>query len=144
MKGGGVTFGPRNNRNFKKLMPKKMRRVALFSALSAKARANEIFVLDQYNAKEIKTKDFAKMVKALPIRFEALFVLPAHHEMLEKSAQNMPNVKAMLVNYLNIRDLRKYDRVVFLEESLKKMEEVFKEKKATSTKEKAKKVTVKK
>lgn len=128
MKGGGVTFGPRNNRNFKKMMPKKMRRVALFSALSAKARANEIFVLDQYDAQKIKTKDFAKMVKALPIRFEALFVIPEHHETLEKSAKNMPNIKAMLVNYLNIRDLKKYDRVVFLEESLKKMGEVFKEK----------------
>lgn len=126
MRGGGITFGPRNVRNFKKMMPKKMRRLALFSALSEKARGNEIFALDEYKSETAKTKTFAQMIKMLPIpRGEALFVIATRDEILEKSARNLPKVKTILVNYLNIGDLRKFDRVVFLENALEKMKEIF-------------------
>lgn len=125
MRGGGVTFGPRNVRNFKKMMPKKMRRLALFSALSEKARSNEIFVLDTFEGKAPKTKDFQKMVKALPVKRDAVFFMAEKNEVFEKSSRNLPNVKTILVNYLNIRDLRKYDNVIFLQDAIKKMETIF-------------------
>lgn len=126
MRGGGVTFGPRNVRNFKKMMPKKMRRLALFSALSEKARSSEIFALDEFKTESIKTKVFVQMVKALPIpRGEALFVLGERNETLEKSARNLPKIKTILINYLNIGDLRKFDRVVFLENAIEKMKQIF-------------------
>lgn len=125
MKGGGVTFGPRNVRNFKRMMPKKMRRLALFSALSEKARSNEVLVLDTYETASVKTKIFVDMVKALPVKQDALFILDSRNEMFEKSARNIANVKTMLVNYLNISDLRKYEKIIFLEKALDAMKKVF-------------------
>jgi large subunit ribosomal protein L4 len=125
MKGGGVTFGPRNERNFKRMMPKKMRRLALFSALSEKARSNDIFVLEKFDTKTPKTKEFLTMVKALPVRRDAVFVVSEKNATFEKSSRNLENVKTLVVNYLNIRDLRKYDNVIFLKDALEKMKEVF-------------------
>jgi len=124
-KGGGVAMGPRNNRNFTKDMPKKQRRKALFSALSLKAKDGNIAAIDKYASKEIKTKDFVAMLDKLPKAKRTLFVLDQKNEVLEKSANNVPNVKTLLVNYLNIADLVKYEKVVFLEPALKKAEEVF-------------------
>jgi len=123
--GGGVAFGPRNNRNYKQMMPKKQRRLALFSALSMKMKEDKILGLDKYDAKEIKTKDFGAMLSKLPLEKDVLFVLPKKNSVIEKSANNLPYVKTILVNYINIADLQKYDKVVFLEESLKKLEEIF-------------------
>lgn len=123
--GGGVAFGPRNNRNFTKTMPKKQRRLALFSALSAKLDEKKILALDDYNATEIKTKNLMNLLHKLPIEKDVLIVLPTKNEVLQKSGNNLPFVKSLLVNYLNIADLQKYDTVLFLEESLKKMESIF-------------------
>jgi len=125
MIGGGVSFGPRNARNYKRMMPKKQRRLALFSALSQKAREDKVFGLDNYDVKEIKTKTFTAMLSKLPIEKDVLFVLPSKNEIITKSSRNLPNVKTILTNYLNIADLQKYDKVVFLEESFQKLEEVF-------------------
>ncbi len=124
-KGGGVVFGPRNTRNFKVDMPKKQRRKALFSALSAKAKNNEIFALESYEAKEVKTKPFAEMIKKLPVERNLLVVIPGKNEIIQKSSANIPNVKTIIVNYLNIADLQKYRKIMFLSESFKKLEEVF-------------------
>ncbi|HMR01149.1 MAG TPA: 50S ribosomal protein L4 [Candidatus Gracilibacteria bacterium] len=130
--GGGVAHGPRNNRNFKKDMPKKQRRLALFSALSAKLGENKIIALDKYEG-EVKTKPFAEMLKKLPIEKEVLVVVAEKNELIQKSSSNIPFAKSLLVNYLNIADLQKYDTVLFEEAALKKIEEVFIEK--TSNKE---------
>ena len=124
-KGGGVAMGPRSNRNFEKDMPKKQRRKALFSALSLKMKDGGIAALDKYEAKEIKTKDFLEMLNKLPEARRTLVVLDKKNEILEKSARNIPNVKILLVNYLNIADLVKYEKVLFLEPALKKAEEIF-------------------
>ncbi|MFC1655569.1 50S ribosomal protein L4 [Patescibacteria group bacterium] len=137
LKGGGVIFGPRNTRNFEVDMPKKQRRKALFSALSAKAKNNEIFALENYEAKEVKTKPFAEMVKKLPVDRNVLVVIPGKDEMVQKSSANIPNVKTIIVNYLNIADLQKYRKVMFLSESLKKLEEVFGSKKKSEPKKAA-------
>jgi large subunit ribosomal protein L4 len=132
-KGGGVVFGPRNTRNFTVDMPKKQRRKALLSALSVKAKDNEIFALEGYDAKEAKTKLFAQMIAKLPVERNVLVVLPEKNEIIQKSSANIPNVKTILVNYLNIADLQKYRKVMFLTEALKKMEEVFSSKQGKTT-----------
>lgn len=124
-KGGGVAFGPRNVRNFKQDMPKKQRRLALFSTLSQKLRDNQVIGLDKYESPEIKTKTFAETIGKMPIEKDVLVVLSAKDENLTKSARNLPNVKTLLVNYLNIADLQKYETVLFLEEAISEMEKHF-------------------
>lgn len=122
--GGGVAHGPRNNRNYTKQMPKKQRRLALFSALSVKLTENKIMAIDKYEG-EMKTKAFVEMIQNLPIEKDVLVVLPEKNAVIEKSGNNIPTVKTLLVNYLNIADLQKYDSIIFLESALKKAEEIF-------------------
>lgn len=123
--GGGVAFGPRKVRNFEKMMPKKQRRQALFSALSQKLREEKILGLDLYQSPEIKTKNFSEMLAKLPADKDILFILAGKNELISKSARNLPNVKTLTVNYLNLADLQKYDKVIFLEEALEKIESIF-------------------
>ncbi len=127
--GGGVAFGPRNVKNYKRDMPKKQRRLALFSALSQKLKENKVIGLDNYETTEIKTKTLAIVLSKLPAEKDLLIVLPVKNEVLTKSANNLPHVKTILVNYLNIADLQKYDTVVFLEEAIDKMSTIFLSKK---------------
>lgn len=124
-KGGGVAFGPRNVRNFEKLMPKKQRRLALFSMLSRKAKDNDILVLESFTGEKPQTKAFAGLMKKLPVKRDALIVTADKNETLEKSARNIANVKTILVNYLNIKDLLTFDTVVFLKKAIAEMEKVF-------------------
>ena len=130
LRGGGVVFGPRNNRNFSKDMPKKQRRKALFSALSEKARNNEVIGLESYEAKEPKSKEFAAMLGKLPVDRNALVVIAGKDAIIQKSSSNIANAKTILAGYLNIHDLQKYKKVIFLKDSISKMEEVFLAKKA--------------
>ncbi|MBI5415171.1 50S ribosomal protein L4 [Candidatus Peregrinibacteria bacterium] len=124
-KGGGVIFGPRAERNYEKLMPKRMRREALFSALSSKAHDSEIVVLDSFSSKTPKTKIFVEMLKKLPVKEKILIVLPGSDTIFEKSTRNIPNVRVILVSYLNVVDLLWADSLLFLEASLEKAEEIF-------------------
>lgn len=124
-RGGGIAFGPRNVRNFSLNMPKKARRSALFSCLSQKAADSKIFALDSYKADSPKTKDFSAMVAKLPEGRSLLIVLEEKNEVLEKSANNLPDVKTILVDYLNPHDLLTYDNIMFMEASLKRAEELF-------------------
>lgn len=125
MRGGGVIFGPLNTRNFSKNMPRKQRRKALFSALSEKARNNEIIALEEYKAKTPKTKEFVAMLKKLPIERSVLVVIPEKNEIIQKSSNNLPNTKTIIANYLNIQDLQKYKKVLLLKDSVKTIKEVF-------------------
>ena len=122
---GGAVFGPRNTRNYKLNMPKKERRMALFSCLSQKAAEKKVFALDQYKAEAPKTKDFAAMMTKLPEGRSLLVIIDKKDRVIEKSASNLPNVKTILVDYLNPHDLLKFDNVMFLEASLKRAEELF-------------------
>ena len=124
-RGGGIVFGPRNVRNYEKQLPKKIRRAALFSCLSQKATENAVFALDKFEVKTPRTKDFLAMFKKLPVERSLLVVMLEKDMNLEKSANNLPNVKIILVDYLNPHDLLKYEKVMFLEPALKKAEELF-------------------
>ncbi|MBU1017813.1 50S ribosomal protein L4 [Patescibacteria group bacterium] len=122
---GGVAFGPRNVRNYDKQMPKKARRAALFSGLSQKVSSQAVFALDKFEVKTPKTKDFKSLFDKLPVERSLLVVLGERDINLEKSAANLPNVKIILVDYLNLHDLLKYEKVMFMESALKKAEELF-------------------
>lgn len=128
-RGGGAVFGPRNTRNFKKDMPKKQRRKALFATLSAKVKENQVIALEKYGNTEYKTKKIVELIDKLPIEKNVLIVTPEKNVYLEKSSNNIPYVKTLLVNYLNIADILKYEKILFLKESLKKLEEIFLKKK---------------
>ncbi|MEK7126520.1 MAG: 50S ribosomal protein L4 [Patescibacteria group bacterium] len=124
-KGGGVTFGPRNVRNFVKDMPKKQRRLALFSALSEKARNNEIIALEDYKTERPRTKDFAAMLKKLPIKRNVLVIIPEKDPSIQKSSKNIAFAKTILASYANIHDLQKYGSILLLKKTVEKMKETF-------------------
>lgn len=123
--GGGVVFGPNNTRNFELDMPKKQRRGALFAALSAKAKDHAVFALEKYHHEIPKTKNVATLLKKLPVEKDALFVLPEINHVFVRSSRNMPNVKSVLVNFLNIHDLLKFEKIVFFQEALPLLQSLY-------------------
>lgn len=125
MPGGGVAFGPRNNANFEIQMPKKMRRAALFSAISQVAREERIFGLESYSDKDLKTKNFVELLNKLPVERNCLFVISDKDADFTRVTKNVPNVKVIQAAYLNIHDLTKFKSVCFVGESVNKTQEVF-------------------
>jgi large subunit ribosomal protein L4 len=123
--GGGIAFGPRGNRNFTLKITKSAARGALFSALSQKAANHAVIALDKFESKTPTTKEFASMMKKLPMDRSLLVVMGEKNASLEKSARNVKNAKTILVDYLNLHDLMKYTNVMFLESALKKAETLF-------------------
>lgn len=109
--GGGVAHGPRP-RKYTKNMPRKMRRAALRSALSAKANSQEIYLLDDLSIESAKTKEMVALLERLNIADSALLLLAEKNENIEHSARNLPDVKTLRANYLNIRDLLGYEKIV--------------------------------
>lgn len=102
--GGGQAHKP-VPRDYTKDMPRKMRRLALRSALSAKAAAEQLIVLDQLVLDGPKTNEVAQLLKNLQAAESAVILLPERNENVEKSARNLENVKTLRASYLNVRDL---------------------------------------
>lgn len=121
-KKGWVVFGPRNNQNFTLSMNKKERRKALACVLSAKLSEKNLIVLDAFNFDEIKTQNMVKVLSSLGVEKKALIAIPTKDEVLEKSSSNIPTVKTLLVDYLNIKDLLKYETLILMKESIVKLE----------------------
>jgi len=119
-RGGGTVFGPRP-RDFSYSVPKKVRKAALISALSLKYREEKMLVLKDFPMDEIKTKKFKLVVDRFGLT-KALFVIPASIPILEKSSRNLPDVKMIRSEGINVYDLLKYDHVVLLEPSVKMIE----------------------
>ena len=123
--GGGKVHTPKP-RSYEKKMPRKMRRAALRSALSAKAAAEEIIVLDELKLKEPKTRLMAEALGKVVGDSTALILVPeknADYDVVELSARNLPDAKTLMVNYLNIRDLLGYEKVVLPLQALDKISE---------------------
>ncbi len=114
----GIVFGPRNNQNFSLSMNRKERRKALFCVLSEKFRNKELVIVNDIKLKEIKTKSMVEIFNKIPYEKNSLLVMPSSNEAIEKSSSNLPYVKSIVVNYLNIKDLLKYKTLVLLEWSL--------------------------
>lgn len=110
-KGGGKVHTPKP-RDYTQKMPRQMRQAALRSALSVKAAESQIVVVDALSMDTPKTAVMAKALNALVGTQSALVLLPAQNEAVEKSIANLDNTKYLRANYLNIRDLLKYEQVV--------------------------------
>ncbi len=120
LRGGGSTFGP-DPRSYAYKVPKKVRRLALKMALSSKLKQENLVVLDEFGLDTIKTKEFVKVMNALNTK-NALIITEKKDETLELSARNVPDIKVLRVEGLNVYDILKYEHVVLLESSIKSIE----------------------
>jgi len=112
--GGGKIFTPKP-RSYEKTMPKKMRRAALRSALSVKASEGEIILVDEIRLDEVKTRNMAEALNAVAGDSSVLLVIPENspeYDDVKRACSNLANVKTLLANYLNIRDLLGYENIV--------------------------------
>jgi large subunit ribosomal protein L4 len=123
--GGGVTFGPTNKRNFKKDIPKKMRRKALFMVLSEKAKNETLAIVGSIELKEIKTKEFKKMIDSLKLDGSALIVLESLNENIIKSARNIQGIKTIQAKDLNCLDILNHKYLVITQKGVEKIKETF-------------------
>jgi len=123
-RGGGAVFGP-HPRSYEQRLPKKMRRLALRGALTAKLGDEAIRIVDTFALERIKTRDFAGILTALNATGRVLIVAPAPAEQLRLSARNLPTVEVILADSLNVVDLIKADTVVIEQPALARMEEVY-------------------
>ena len=120
---GGIALGPKP-RSYKYTLNKKVKRLALKSALSSKVLENKLIVLDSLNFDEIKTKNMSKVLSNLNVT-KALVVLKESNLNVQASARNIPNVKTALVNTINTYDILKYDAFVVTKDAVAKIEEVY-------------------
>ena len=121
---GGVALGPKP-RTYGIDVNKKVRRLAMKSALSSKVAADEMIVLDSVNLDAIKTKEIAKMFEAIKAQKKVLVVLPENNEVIYKSIRNIEGAKVSTVNTLNVYDILNCDSLVVLKDSVTKIEEVY-------------------
>jgi len=109
--GGGLAHGPKP-RDYSKKMPKKMRRGAIRSALSTLVRDNQLVVVDKLDIDTPKTKEVRQVLHALVNDQSALILVTAEQKSMRKSVNNLADAHSIIVDYLNIRDLLKYDKVI--------------------------------
>jgi large subunit ribosomal protein L4 len=120
LRGGGVTFGP-EPRSYAFKVPKKVRRLALKMALSSKFQAESLVVLDRFEMETIRTKTVAAAIEALGLE-KPLIVIDRKDPVLELSARNIPGVKVLRVEGLNVYDILNHEHLVLLEPSVKLIE----------------------
>ena len=120
---GGVVFAPKP-RDYSIRVNKKVKRVAMKSALSGKVLDSELVLLNELNLKEAKTKEMVKVLSAIKAE-KALIVLPEPNAIVERAARNIPGVKTTLVGTLSAYEILKYKMLILTEESAKKIEEVY-------------------
>lgn len=122
-KGGGIVFGP-HPRSYRKRMPKKMRRLALKSALSVKVAENSVILLDNLVMEAPKTRDMLAVLDNLEIESSALILLSERDVNVEKSARNIPDVKTLRASCLNVIDILSYDTLVLPVKSIAVIEQI--------------------
>jgi len=122
--GGGIVLGPKP-RSYRYSIPKKVKRLALKSALSSKVLDNNMIVLDQLSLNAIKTKDVVTMLKKLDVATSALIVMSGVDDMIAKSVRNIENVKTAYVNTINTYDILKYGKLIMTKDAITKVEEVY-------------------
>jgi large subunit ribosomal protein L4 len=120
---GGTVFGP-HPRSYAYEVPKAVRRQALLAALTSKAQGGAIRILESLSLERPSTKSMAGLLKGVGVSGKALVVLPARDEILEKSARNLPGVRLLTVQGLNVRDVLKADTLVLTPEGVHTLREV--------------------
>ncbi len=122
---GGVALGPKP-RSYRFTVNKKLKRLAMKSALSTKVLDNNMIVLDNIAMDEYKTKTMIAMLKAVEAEgSKALIVMPEVNSFVIKSAANIPGVKTALVNTINVYDILNYDKFIIVKDAVAKIEEVY-------------------
>ena len=122
--GGGVAIGPKP-RDYRYAVNKKVRRLALKSALSSKANENEIIVLDGLTCDEFKTKQISSMLKNLNVTEKALIVLPENDKKVVASARNIRGVDTTYVGSINTYEVLNHTKCIILKDAVAKLEEVY-------------------
>ena len=123
-RGGGAVFGP-HPRSYEQRLPRKMKRLALRGALTAKLGDEQLKVIDGFGLDAIKTKELAGVLRALDASGRVLVVAPGRDQNLELSARNLPTVDIILADSLNVVDLIKADLVLIEQPALARMQEVY-------------------
>ncbi len=123
-RGGGIAFGPKP-RSYRQAMPKKMRQLAIRCVLSAKARDEELVVLEQLELDQPKTKEMAGILAALGVDSSALIVTSEPEENVVKSARNLAGIKTMPANILNVVDILSYKMLLMTEAAVRKAEQLW-------------------
>jgi large subunit ribosomal protein L4 len=123
-RGGGAVFGP-HPRSYEQRLPRKMKRLALRGALTAKLGDAAIKIIDAFGIEAIKTRDLAGVLGALEAHGRVLVIAPGRDLKLELSARNLPTVEILLADSLNVVDLLKADIVLIEQPALARMEEVY-------------------
>ena len=121
---GGIALGPKP-RTYKVALNKKVKKLALVSALSAKAAAGEIVIVDSITASEYKTKTMVAMLSAVDAEKKPLIVLPAVNEFVVKSCANIPGAKTTVASSVNVYDVLNAGKLVFDKSAVEKIEEVY-------------------
>lgn len=122
-KGGGTVFGP-TPRSYSYKLPKKVRRLAIKSALSSKVIDQDIIVLDALAMNAPKTKEFAAILNNLKVERKALVVAPSNDDNIALSARNIPGVKFVAADGINVLDVLTHDKLIITKEAVQKVEEV--------------------
>lgn len=122
--GGGVTFAPKG-RDYSYTLPKKLKRVAMKSALSSKVANEQIKILEELKLDAPKTKEMANILKSLEAGKKALIVITDNDEAIVRSAKNIPGVQTISVNTLNVYDILKYDHFIITKAAVERVEEVY-------------------
>jgi len=129
--GGGVTFGPRNDRNFSKKVNKKVRRLAIKMMLSDKIKHNGLLIVDNMELPEIKTKKMVEFLQAMPLNGKStLLLLPVMDEKIIKSISNLQRVDVSLATDINAADLAYYDNIILSKVALNNLIDRFENKEA--------------
>ena len=123
---GGVVFAPKP-RGFRISVPKKVRRLAMKSALTCKVNDNEFVVVDKIELAEAKTKNIVAMLKALGADKKALIVTADSDAMVVRASNNIPNVKTAFVGSVNVVDILNCDKMIIAQDAVKRVEEVYAE-----------------
>ena len=122
--GGGVAFAPKP-RSYRYTLPRKLRRLAMFSALSSKVAENEIVGLDKLEMDEPKTKDMLKVLEAVKAQKKALIVTAENNENVIKSANNIPGVQTTTVGQMNVYEIINHGSFIITKDAVAKLEEVY-------------------
>jgi len=130
-RGGGIIFGP-HPRSYRQAMPKKMRRLALRSVLSAKVADGELKVIDSFGMEQPQTSQMEQILKTLGIATSALLVTAEPDMNVVKSARNLERVKTLPANMLNVVDLLSYSELLLTVDAVRRIEEVWGEKKVVA------------
>ncbi len=124
-KGGGVTFGPRSEKNYEKIVPKKMRKKALLMVLSGKIRDKELIFIDKIHPENEKTKSMKKIIDNFSVNSSLLILTPEKNEKIILGTRNIPKTEAMPVKNINVIDLLSFKYLFMTEDSIKVIQEIF-------------------